>query len=187
MITRIPEITRREQVPERDRHHFDAIHGPRGSITAPYRYLLHVPDLASRMAHLSSYGRFDTPAETLAANIRELAVCTAAREMDCAFEWADHEQRAIDAGVRPEAVNAIKTRRAPEGLSPDEAGVVCYIQQLLRPPHRIADEIFGSLRARLGDARLVELTGIVGSYVALSCIFNAFEVAPTPGLPVLPT
>lgn len=185
-MTRIPEITRREQLNENERHHFDAIYGPRGAITAPYRYLLHAPDLAARMAHLMAYTRFENRADAFPDDIKELAIITTAREMDCAFEWADHEQRAIDAGVRREAVDAIKLRRAPHGLTPSEAQVVCYIQAMLRPPHRIPDAVFAALRERLGIARLVELTGIVGGYIALACTFNAFDVAPTPGLPLLP-
>lgn len=185
-MSRVPEITRRDQLAEADRGHFDAIVGPRGVLTMPYRYLLHAPELASRMAHLMAYTRFETRAGAFPEDIKELAICATAREMDCAFEWADHEQRAVAAGVRPEAVQAIKQGRAPEGLSDAEAQVVRYIQALLRPPHRIPDDVFDALRERLGDARLVELTGIVGGYIALACTFNAFDVAPTPGLPLLP-
>jgi len=184
--TRIPEITRREQLPEADRHFFDEIYGPRGMITVPYRYLLHSPEFASRMAHLMSYTRFETREGAFPNDVKELAIIATAREMDCAFEWADHEQRALDAGVRREVMEAIKYRRAPEGLNEDEAHVVSYIQQLLRPPHRIENATFNAMRNRLGDAQLVELTGIVGGYIALACTFNAFNVAPTPGLPLLP-
>lgn len=185
-MSRIPEITRREQLPEGSRHHYDAIFAPRGAITMPFRYLLHVPEMASRMAHLVSYARYETQADGLAPDVKELAICVAAREMDCRFEWADHEQRALDAGVRRETIEAIKWRWPIDALPPEEAQVVRYVQELLRPPHRVGDAVFDALRARLGDARLVELTGMLGGYLALACIFNGFDVPPTPGLPVLP-
>ncbi len=186
-MTRIPEITEREQLAEADRHHFDAIFAPRGAITVPFRYLLHAPAFASRMADMLAYSRYESRQNTIPDEVKELAICAAAREMDCAFEWADHEQRAIDLGVRRAAIEAVKFKRAPEGLTEEEAQVVLYIQQLLRPPHRITDVVFNAMRDRLGDARLVELTGILGGYVALACTFNAFDVPPTEGLPVLPT
>ena len=185
-MPRIPEITRREQLPEPQRHHFDSIAKLRGTITAPYRYLLHSPEFAARMAHLMSFTRFESQDPPFPADVKELAICTAARELDCVFEWGDHEQRALDAGVRPAAIEAIKLRRAPAGLTDAEAVVVNYLQQLLRPPHRISDPVFNALRTRLGDAWLVELTGIIGGYSALACTFNAFNVAPDPGKPVLP-
>lgn len=186
-MSRIPEITCREQLPESQRHHFDTITETRGFVTAPYRYLLHSPAFAARMAHLMSYTRFETQDPPFPADVKELAILTAAREFNCVFEWADHELRARDAGVRAEAIESIKHRRAPEGLTAQESEVVVYLQQLLRPPHRIADPVFNALRARLGDAWLVELTGIIGGYSALACTFNAFNVPPNPGLPILPT
>lgn len=185
-MSRIPEITRREQLPESQRHHFDSIHGVRGAISPPFRYLLHAPELAARMAHLMSYIGFEVHEPAFPADIKELAICTLAREFDCVFPWASHEQRAIDAGVRREAIEAIKIRRAPAGLTAEEAVVVNYVQQLLRPPHRISDGAFNALRARLGDAQLVEFTGIVGAYCAISCTLNAFNVPATPWLPTLP-
>lgn len=185
-MTRLPEITQRDQLAEADRHHFDAIAAPRGGITVPYRYLLHSPELASRMAHLMSYARFETQAPPFPGDVKELVICTAAREMDCAFEWADHEQRAIDAGVSRATVDAIKFRHTPDALRAEDAVVVRYVQQLLRPPHRVSDTVFNTLRERLGDTRLVEMTGIIGGYIALACTFNAFNIPATPGLPVLP-
>ena len=185
-MTRIPEITLREQLPEAQRHHFDAIFAPRGAITVPFRYLLHVPEFAARMAHMLAYSRYETQADAFPDDVKELAICVTAREMDCAFEWADHEQRARAAGVSSAAIDAIKHRRAIDDLAASEAQVVRYIQEMLRPPHRITDAVFQAMRSRLGDARLVELTALIGAYVALSCTFNAFDVAPTAGLPMLP-
>jgi len=186
-MTRIPEITRREQLDPADRQHFDSIAAARGgAITAPFRYLLHVPGMAARMAHLTAWSRHESQAQALPDDLRELAILATARETDCRFEWADHEQRALDAGVRAAAVEIIKAGSAPAGLTDDEAGVVRYVQQLLNAPHRIDDAVFNGLRARLSDRHLVELTAMVGMYAALACTFNAFDVAPTPGLPLLP-
>lgn len=186
-MTRIPEITRREQLPEADRRHFDAIAAARGGqLTAPFRYLLYVPEMAARFAHLTAYTRHEARGSALPDAIKELAICATARALDCRFEWADHEERALAAGIRPEAVTSIKTGSAPAGLTPDEAQVVAYVEQLLAAPHRVDDATFAALRDRLGDTHLVELTALIGMYSALACTFNAFEVAPTPGLPLLP-
>ena len=186
-MTRIPEITRREQLDPADRHHFDTISAARGGdITAPFRYLLHVPGMAARMAHLTAWSRHESQADALPEAVRELAILATARETDCRFEWADHEQRALDAGVAADTVARIKVGTAPAGLTAADALVVRYVQQLLNAPHRIDDAVFEALRARLSDRHLVELTALIGMYAALACTFNAFDVAPTPGLPLLP-
>ncbi len=182
-IVRVPEITNREELPEHQREFYDAIIASRKGIGAPYNYLLHAPDLAARTAHLIGYALFSTDFPT---DVKELAICTVAREMDCAFEWAAHADDARKAGVREQCIKIIQDRKAPAGLTEREAEVVGYVQELLRPPHRITPATFDALKARIGVPRVVELTGILGAYVGLACSLNAFDVEPPPGRPILP-
>lgn len=178
-MPRIPEITKRDQVPVDQRQHYDSIMASRNRIGAPYFYLLHCPDLAAHTAHLVAYSLFasDFPKEQ-----KELVICTVAREFDCVFKWA-----ALDAGVQEEAIVSIRDGKAPEGLTDEEAPFVRYVQELLRPPHRITEPTFQALHKRLGDARLAELTGIIGGYVGLACSLNAFDVQAPEGGSILPT
>lgn len=118
--------------------------------------------------------------------MKELALCTVARELDCTFEWAAHADHARKIGVREEGLKIIQDRKAPAGLTERQAEVVLNVQELLRPPHRITPATFDALRARIGVPRLVELTGIIGSYVGLACSLNAFEVGAPAVRPVLP-
>jgi 4-carboxymuconolactone decarboxylase len=182
-VRKIPEITNREQLPSEQQQFFDSILASRKRIGAPYNFLLNAPDLAARTAHLVGYSLYTTD---LPADIKELTICAAAREMDCPFEWAVHALHAQKAGVRQEAIKAIESGEAPSGLSETEAPIVRYVQELLRPPHRISNETFDAMERRVGIGRLVELTGIIGAYVALACSLNAFEVMAPEGRPVLP-
>jgi 4-carboxymuconolactone decarboxylase len=182
-VARVPEITNREDVPEDQREFYDSIIASRKRIGAPYNFLLHAPDLAARTAHLIGYSLFSTD---FPEDVKEVAICTVAREMDCPFEWAAHADDARKAGVGEEDLEIIRDRKAPAGLGEREADVVRYVQELLRPPHRITPATFEALRTRIGVARLVELTGIIGAYAGLACSLNAFEVAAPPGRPVLP-
>lgn len=182
-MARVPEITNREDVTEDQREFYDSIIASRKRIGAPYNFLLHAPDLAARTAHLIGYSLFSTD---FPKDVKELAICTVAREMDCPFEWAAHADHARKAGVREEAIKIIQNRKAPAGLAEAEAEVVGYVQELLRPPHRITPATFDALKERIGVSRLVELTGIIGAYVGLACSLNAFEVGTPPGRPVLP-
>ena len=180
---RVPEITNREDLPEDQREFYDSIMASRKRIGAPYNFLLHAPDLAARTAHLIGYALFSTD---FPEDVKELAICTVAREMDCSFEWAAHAEDALKAGVRQECVEIIQNRKAPAGLSEREAEVVRYVQELLRPPHRITPATFDALRKRIGVPRLVELTGIIGAYAGLACSLNAFAVEAPPDRPILP-
>ena len=95
-MPRIPEITRREQLPESQRHHFDSIVASRGLVTAPYRYLLHVPEFAARMAGMTrscsdTDGTYPFPrAGTLACSICCVVIQTRSR----GTKRLDHNTRA---------------------------------------------------------------------------------------------
>ncbi len=183
-MPQMPRITEREQVPEGQRHHYDSIITTRKEIGAPYYFLLHCPDLAARTAHLLAYCRFES---SLPEDLKELAVCTAAREMDCSYEWAAHEGDAQKAGVREEAISIIRDRKDQSGLTTEEARVVSFVQEMLRPPHRVSRTTFQGLLDAIGETQMAELTGTVGAYVGLACSLNAFDVHTPEGRPVLPT
>jgi 4-carboxymuconolactone decarboxylase len=105
--------------------------------------------------------------------------------MDCRYEWAAHAPLAREAGVRPEAIAAIRDRSAPAGLTPEEAEIVAYVTRLLRD-HRVDDRTFAAARERLGVPRVVELTATAGYYAMLACALNAFAITPDAGADLLP-
>jgi len=182
-MARIPTIQKREELAPEQRGIFDRIRESRGEVRGPFPVLLQSPEMAGRTAELGAYVRFQS---RLPVKEKELVILTVAREMDCRFEWAAHVVLARGAGVREEAIRAIRERLAPQGLTPDEAQVVLYVQQLLRA-HRVEEATFRALEERFGVQLLVELTGAVGYYAMLACTLNAFEVAPEPGADLLPT
>ena len=182
-MPRMPEITQRDQVDDAGKPHFDSIIASRGRIGAPYQYLLHSPDQAARVAHTIGFARFEA---TLDRRMSEIAICAVARELDCLYEWAAHEDDARAAGVAEQTIQAIKRGSAPDGISEEDAAIVRYVQALLRPPHRVADGAFDALRERLGHRHMAELTAVIGSYAMLACCLNAFDVPTPEGRPALP-
>lgn len=176
-MPRIPLIAHADEVPIAHREVWTRIAKSRGSVVGPFAALLHSPVLADRTAELGAYIRFDS---ALSAVDRELVILSVARVFDCRFEWAYHVREARKAGVRAEAIAAIRERRAPAGLTEAEAPVVAYVSQLL-VDHRTDDATVAALRARLGVQGVVELTATVGYYAMLACTLNAFDVRPDPG------
>ena len=181
-MSRTPEISSRQDLPPDQQPIFDEIAASRGGhIVGPFRVLLNSPDLARRIAHAGSYIRFES---TLQKDVTELAILVTAREFDCQFEWAAHEPLARNAGVREEAIKAIRDRKAPEGLTQDEAVVVRYLQELLRN-HRVSEPTFKVALEKFGIQKLTDLTATAGYYGMLAGVLNAFEVQPeSPLLPV---
>jgi 4-carboxymuconolactone decarboxylase len=181
-VPRIAEVTEREALPADQQPIFDTIAESRGRVGPPFSVLLHSAEVAGRIAHLGAYLRFDSP---ISAQDRELAILTAAREADCSFEFAGHARLARDAGVRDAAIEALRTRAGLEAFTAEEALIVGFSRELLRE-HRVEEGRYQTMRARLGDAGLVDLTALLGYYTMLACSFNAFEVGAPAGEPALP-
>ena len=175
-MARVPLIEQRSDVPDEAAHHFDSIASSRGRISGPFAVLLNSPEVAGRAAHLGAYIRFES---TLAPDIKELAIITAAREFDCDYEWSAHVVLARDAGVRAEAIDAVANRGALDSLTADESLVIGYGREMFENK-RVSDATFDAARERFGVQGVTELTATMGYYGMLACALNTFEVEPAP-------
>ncbi|MBI4639698.1 MAG: carboxymuconolactone decarboxylase family protein [Candidatus Tectomicrobia bacterium] len=182
-MARIPAITQKESLPPHQQQIYDAIAESRGRISGPFTILLNSPEVAGRVAHLGAYIRFQS---TLKPMIRELAILTTARELNCQYEWTAHVPLARQAGVREEAIASVGNRKAPEDLTSEEALIVQYGQELFRTQH-VSDATFQKALAEFGVQGITELTATMGYYGMLAFALNTFEVELGPGVtPLLP-
>ena len=172
-MARLPYNTR-DSLEDEAREIWDELAGDRDRLTQVTNLLMYDPPMARLSEQLSRAVRFQT---ALPFNDVELVILVIARETDCLREWAVHLAQARNAGVREEAIEAIKAGRAPDGLEADEALLCTYTQQLLRR-HRVAPEVYEAMHSRLGDRGILDLTELVGVFSGLSAVMNAFEVEP---------
>ena len=174
-MPRLPAVTR-DDLPADQQKHYDAISSERGGVVrGPSSYWLHSPDLAERLSHVGTYIRFEN---TLEPPVLELAILTVARSRDCQYVWSAHEPSAQKAGVRPEAIEAVKRRTAPAGLNEQETTVFTYVNELMTN-HRVPEAAFQAALAWLGRQGVADLTATAGYYALLTCALNAFVVLPT--------
>ncbi len=181
-MPRIAMITDKAGLPA-DRHaELDAIvetlHGVRG----PFSILMYSPGLAQKVMEAGAHVRLKS---TLTPVERELAIIAVAREKDAAYEWAAHVATGRNAGLREQAIEAVRNRGDVSGLEPDERDIITYVRQLLQT-NRVEQALFDSLRGRHGERWLVELTATIGQYQYISAINNAFELQPAPDADQLP-
>ena len=181
-MARLPEITSREALPENEREIFDYIEKTRGRVGLPYSVFLNHPELAYRKLHIGSFVRFDS---SLPRNVSELAICTAAREFDCRFEWAAHAGAAPRAGVSQQAMEAIAFKGELDGLDEEEALPIRFARQLLRQ-HRVDDQTYAAALQRFGVRGVLELGAAVGYYIMSACWMNLTEIEPPLDRPQLP-
>jgi 4-carboxymuconolactone decarboxylase len=161
---------------------FDRIAGTRGKVAGPFLALLHSPELADRVQAVGAFIRFES---SLDDATRELAILVTARSWSCQFEWAAHAPLALAAGVSADQLDAVAGGRRPASLEPTAAAVHDFVAELSRNG-RVGDATYAAALGRLGVARLVELTALVGYYTLLAMTLNAHEIAPSDGSRPLP-
>ena len=130
-MARIPTASR-DTVPEEQVEAFDDYVAGRGGIpeTGPLSVMLHVPELINRGEHLRAYLRGGE--SSLSANIRELGMLVAAREMDCQFIWNAHAAMGRQSGLSDDLVDRLRDKQELSGLSPAESAVIEYGREFFR-------------------------------------------------------
>jgi 4-carboxymuconolactone decarboxylase len=182
-MPRITPVADRSEIADEYQHIVDGVLEVFGAIRGPHSIMLHSPPLDERVLALGNYFRSESAVKSPQ---RELAIITAAREKDALYVWAAQVNASRRAGVREEAIAAVREKRDPAALLPEEAAIVTYVQQLFRK-NRVDQAVFDALIERYGTQWLIDMTAVVGYYAMLGGVVNAFELpAPADGdqLPV---
>jgi 4-carboxymuconolactone decarboxylase len=179
-MARLPPITSKDQVVEKDRAIVDSIVASRGALQGPFTMFLHCPELAGRLAHLGAFVRFEG---SLDMRVRVLAAMTVAREFEAVYVWGAQTGGARRLGVPETTIAAIRENHS-RGIPPEDEQIVDFTRQLLRK-HRIDDDTANALRTRFGDDGFIQLTGAIGYYSMLSMTVNACELEAAPNAEVL--
>jgi len=181
-MPRLTPITKREQVSADGLESFDAIIKSRGGINAPQSMHMYVPEIARCSNDLSDSLRYRSH---LSDHDTELAIITAAREMDCDYVWSGHSKAALKAGVRPEAIDIVANLGSLDGLTEQEAVIVRFGREVIGD-HKLSQEAFDAAVGRFGGANTIVLGALMGHYTMMSCTLIATDTRPDEGAPVLP-
>lgn len=79
-LSRIPLVTKHEDMPAERQHFFDRIVRTRGRVAEPFQVLLNSPEVADRLANVGAFLLYDT---ILPPAVKTLTWLIAAREYDC--------------------------------------------------------------------------------------------------------
>ena len=158
--------------------------GPRKGVRGPLAVWLHRPQLADRAQALGRYCRYDS---SLPPRLSELAIMLMGRHWLAEYEWAAHKPFALEAGLSPDVLDAIRDGREPVFARRDEALVHAFMQQL-HARRAIDDALYADLEREIGRDGLVDLVGVAGYYTLISMTIKVFDVPPPAGVaPELPT
>ena len=157
--------------------HDDDVYG------GPWGIMLHNPELTEYAARYGTYVR--AGAGGLEKRSSELVIAITARYWDCHFEWSAHHHQALQHGVPPELVEAIRTRAEPEINSPGDEAVYDYVTGLYADK-RVSDAVHDRAVEAVGLQGVIAIVAIAGFYSSVAMICNAFELEVTRGDPPPP-
>ncbi|KHL13401.1 4-carboxymuconolactone decarboxylase [Mumia flava] len=168
---RLPQLEI-DQLEGRGREIADRIAGRRGAVRGPFQVWLNSPELCDRVEALGAFTRFDS---SLPTHLRELTLLMAARNWDAQYSWNAHVDKAVEAGVPREAVEAI-ARREPATFA-DEADQAFhdFCHEVLTE-HFVSDATFARALEHFGPQGLVDAIGSLGNFTMLGMCLNTFQV-----------
>ena len=147
--------------------------GPGGGLRGPFNAMVRAPAVglpAQRLGEALRY-RGDLP-----GTWREAAILTVARTWQAQYEWWAHARIGRREGLSDAVIDAIKAGGPlPDGTEPALGAVHDYATALMAE-HRIGDDLYARAAETIGEARLVELTLLLGYYTMVSMTLNAFRV-----------
>ncbi len=178
-MPRLPDLDPNRLTPEQKAVYDRIVSGPRGRVQGPLRVWLTSPELADKAQALGALCRYGT---SLPPRLSELAILVTGAYWQAGFEWYAHAPLAIEAGLAPAAVEAIRVGRAPSLLQADEQAVYRFAHELVHA-RRVSPPTYAAAVAQFGEKTVVELVAILGYYALVSMTLNAFEVPLPAGEP----
>ena len=146
-----------------------------GRLLGPFNALLYNPEMgAAQLNYLAT----ERDATQLDARVREVVILTVGAVCHTAYEVYAHGAVASNAGMAAEDIEAIATGNEAQGLSPEEQVAHRFVKALTAE-HRVPAPLFAEAQKTFGHKGLVDMLHLVGMYLAVSALLNAFEV-PVP-------
>ena len=177
-MARVPYVDR-EKMDAEGQEIYDRIRNDRNSPTVglQFRALLHSPKAAGYLTSMGAQLRFKS---AIPENLKEFAIIVVAREWNSDIEWTAHAALAAKAGVSAAAIEAVRTGKAPAGLTGEEQTILRFVHQLSRD-RKLTDEAFAAAEKLLGTQGVVDLTLTCSYYTAINMAQVALKPEMEPG------
>ena len=176
MAQRFPKLAPDAMTPAQRAVAAEITAGPRGEVRGPFIALLHNPELAGHVQKLGEHLRWKGK---LPPKLKELAVLVTARRWTCQHEWVMHSRLALEGGLSPQIVEAIRQGTEPSGMSEEEKAVYAFSRET-HAGGRASDAAFAAIEKRFGLDGALELIALNGYYTMMAMVLNNAGL-PLPG------
>jgi len=172
---RLPEVTEERLNPAQRKLLASLRASPRGkgvSLGGPFGVYMHAPEVGEVAQQLAAFCRYHT---RLPKRLSEFAILFVGRQWKSQYEFFVHARDGAAAGLKPQTIRDLQAGRMPKNAPKDERALYTFLAELHKKK-RVSDKAYRAAHAVLGDAGMIELIAIVGSYTTTSMILNAFRV-----------
>jgi 4-carboxymuconolactone decarboxylase len=168
---RLKLLSHGEMSTEQKETYDESIASKRGAAPPPMMAWLNSPEMARHATRLGAVLRFDT---IFPARLSEIAILVTARHWTSHYEWYAHRRLALQGGMDPRIIDAIRDRRTPE--FDDPKGKMIYdLARSLHEGHGVAQGLYDEAVKTLTERGVVEVIGLCGYYTLVSMTLNTFE------------
>jgi len=104
----------------------------------------------------------------------DVAILVSAREHDAQYDWTVNERKAVQDGLDPAIIDAIRNRKPLPGMREPTA---CLIEFGREPPgkHYISSGTYARARNAFGERDLVDLVDVMGQHSVEATLLAAFD------------
>jgi 4-carboxymuconolactone decarboxylase len=148
---------------------------PEGTLLGPFNALLFSPAISSAMLNVF---RTDKSHTSLPARIHEIVILAVGAAAGAAYELYAHRAIGAAAGLADATLDAIIAGERPDLDSVAETTAYDFTRQLIHTS-RVDDETYALAAAAFGETGLVDMVMLIGLYLTVCAIVNAFDV-PVP-------
>lgn len=169
---RLP-LVKRDELDENGKKIYDGYaNNPQSlaGLVGPGGIRMHSIPLVEKSRPMNRFLRFEAG---LDERLRELAILTAAREMDAHFEWQAHEPEALRVGLEPQIIDVIRYRKPLDGLGEKEAALIRLGREAIGK-HKVAPETFATMLRLFGKEQVLFYATLMGEYVGTSIVLATF-------------
>jgi len=111
----------------------------------------------------------------VARPLLDLAVLVTARAYDVQYAWTLIEPAALENGLDPAVIDAVRNGAPVEGLGDREAALIAFGRELFGP-HTVSPETYANAVAAVGGTtNLVDLVDLMAQHVADATLLIAFD------------
>lgn len=140
----------------------------------PYAALMNHPELCEKIEALGYYLKFQGH---LSREVYQFVVLSVAKETKADFEWADHVEHAIAAGVPKQVIELIK-EHGVQGDFPEPYRLAAQTLCATLVWKNIPEQVQADAIKKYGIFGFVEIVVLSGFYQMFSAINQGFDISP---------